>query len=169
MLNMSKKNGVGPPRGGTASAVREAARSGVPESPTTLAAPKRRSFTAEYKLRILNETDAALESGEPGALGEIIRREGLYGSHLITWRGQREAGQLAGLTKKRGPKSSKNELADENARLLRQVEKLQHELYKANTIIDVQKKVASLLGETLAEPTMEDFARGPDTSKPRRR
>jgi transposase len=170
MLNMSKKNGVASPREGTATAVREAARSGVPESPTTPARPKRRAFTAEYKLRIVREADAAVGSGEEGAVGELLRREGLYSSHLAVWRRERDAGELAGLTaRKRGRKSSKNELADENVRLLRQVEKLQHELFKANTIIDVQKKVASLLGETLAEPTAEDFARGPETSARRRR
>ncbi len=170
MLNMSKKNGVAPPREGTATAVREVARSGVPESPTTPARPKRRTFAAEYKLRIVREADAALASGEEGAIGELLRREGLYSSHLTVWRRERDAGQLAGLTpRKRGRKSSKNELADENVRLLRQVEKLQHELYKANTIIDVQKKVASLLGETLPETTAEDFARGPETSARRRR
>ena len=170
MLNMVKKNGVTPPREGTASAVREAAHSGGPESPTTPARPKRRSFTAEYKLRIVREADAAVASGAEGAIGELLRREGLYSSHLTVWRRERDAGELAGLTpRKRGRKSSKNELADENVRLLRQVEKLQHELYKANTIIDVQKKVASLLGETLPEPTAEDFARGPENSARRRR
>ncbi|HEV2011235.1 MAG TPA: hypothetical protein VGS17_09445 [Candidatus Limnocylindria bacterium] len=166
---MVKKNGVTSPREGTASAVREAVRSGGPESPTTPARPKRRTFTAEYKLRIVREADAALGSGEAGAVGELLRREGLYSSLLTEWRRERDAGELAGLTpKKRGRKSSKNELADENVRLLRQVEKLQHELFKANTIIDVQKKVASLLGETLPEPTAEDFARGPTSARRRR-
>jgi transposase-like protein len=170
MLNMSKKNGAVSPREGTASAVREAARSGDPESPSTPARPKRRTHTAEYKRRIVREADAALASGEAGALGELLREEGLYSSQLATWRRERDTGELAGLTpRKRGPKSSRNELADENARLQRQVEKLQHELYKANTIIDVQKKVASLLGETLPTPTAEDFARSPETSVRRRR
>jgi cell shape-determining protein MreC len=94
-----------------------------------------------------------------GAVGALLRREGLFSSLLTVWRRERDAGELAGLTpKKRGRKSVKNELADENARLKRQVEKLEHELYKANTIVDVQKKLASLLGETLPQPTAEDFA-----------
>jgi len=170
MLNMVKKNGVAPPREGTASAVREAARSGVPESPTTPARPKRRSFTAEYKLRIVREADAAVASGAEGAIGVLLRREGLYSSHLTVWRRERDAGELAGLTpSKRGRKASKNALAHEVTRLERENAKLQHELYKANTIIDVQKKLASLFGTTLPEPTAEDFGRGPETSARRRR
>src|SRR5499426_3824079 len=100
MLNMSKKNGASSPREGTVSAVREAARSGAPERATTPERPKRRTFTAEYKLRIVREADAALASGEEGAVGELLRREGLYSSHLVTWRRERDAGELAGLTPK---------------------------------------------------------------------
>ena len=160
MLQMSaKKSGTSSPREGTASAVREAARSEVPESATSPERPKRRTFTAEYKLRIVREADAALASGNAGAVGELLHREGLYSSHLVTWRRERDAGELAGLTpKQRGPKPHKNPLADEIVRLQRQVAKLEHELYKAQTMVDVQKKVAALLGETLAEPTEEDFA-----------
>ncbi len=171
MLNVSiKKNGVTSPREGSATAVREAARSGGPESPNTPARPKRRTFAAEYKLRIVREADAALASGDAGAVGELLRREGLYSSHLTVWRRERDAGELAGLTpKKRGRKASNNVLADEVARLERENAKLQHELYKANTIIDVQKKLASLFGTALPEPTVEDFARGPETSARRRR
>lgn len=164
MLNMVKKNGVASPREGTASAVREAARAGVPERATSPDRPKRRTFAAEYKLRIVREADAALASGVEGAVGELLRREGLYSSHLTVWRRERDAGELAGLTpKQRGRKSRKNPLADEVARLEREKAKLEHELYKARTIIDVQKKVALLLGETLPEPTAEDFARAEET------
>jgi transposase len=169
MLNMSKKNGTAPPREGTASAVREVARAGAPERATSPERPKRRSFTAEYKLRIVREADTALASGEEGAVGELLRREGLYSSHLVTWRRERDAGEVAGLTPKvRGRKSQKNPLADENARLQRENGRLQHELYKANTIIDVQKKLAALLGETLPMPTEEDFARATESSRTRR-
>jgi transposase len=164
MLHMSvKKNGVSSPREGTASAVREAVRSGAPERATTPERPKRRTFTAEYKLRIVREADAALASGEEGAVGELLRREGLYSSHLTTWRRERDAGELAGLTpKKRGRPSRKNPLADDLAKLQRENERLQNELNKANTVIDVQRKVAALLGETLPVPTEEDVeqARG---------
>lgn len=168
MLNMAKKNGANPPREGTASAVRAAALSGTVESPSTPARPKRRAFTAEYKRRMLREAEAAAASGEDGAIGELLRREGLYSSHLTEWRRARDAGELAGLTpQKRGRKASRPALADEVARLQRQVAKLEQDLYKANTIVDVQKKLASLLGETLPVPTEEDFASGPESSRRR--
>lgn len=120
MLHMSvKKNGVSSPREGTASAVREAVRSGAPERATSPERPKRRTFTAEYKLRIVREADEALASGEEGAVGELLRREGLYSSYLTEWREQRQSGELAALApKKRGPTSRKNPLADELAKLL---------------------------------------------------
>ena len=162
MLKMSvKKNDASSPREGTASAVREAARSGGPERATSPERPKRRTFTAEYKLRIVREADDVLASGGEDSVGALLRREGLYSSHLTAWRREREAGQLAGLTpKKRGRRTQKNPLADENARLQRELERMKKELAKANTVIDVQKKVALLLGETLPEPTEEDFAQG---------
>jgi transposase-like protein len=160
MLTMSvKKNGASASREGTASAVREASRSGVPEKATSPERPKRRSFTAEYKLRIVRAADAAVASGVEGAVGELLRREGLYSSHLTEWRHARDAGELAALApKKRGRKSRKNPLADEVAKLARENERLTNELAKANTVIDVQRKVAALLGETLPVPTEEDFA-----------
>jgi transposase len=170
MLNMSvKKNGAATPREGSASAVREAARSDVPERATSPDRPKRRRFAAEYKLRIVREADAAVASGVEGAVGELLRREGLYSSHLAEWRALRDAGELAGLTpKKRGRKSHKNPLADEVARLEREVARMQRELDKANIVIDVQKKVAALMGRTLEEPTEEDFAQAHLRFKPGR-
>jgi transposase-like protein len=167
MHDMVKKNSGAPPREGTASAVRDAARSGVAETPITRARPRRRTFRPEYKLRIIKEADAAAASGVEGAVGELLRREGLYSSHLSKWRDQRNAGELVALDKKRGPKPRKNPLAPEVTRLERENDQLRRELAKATTIIDVQKKVAALLGETLPEPTEEDFAR--NTSVPRRR
>ena len=163
MTSMSKKNGATPPGEGTAAAVREAARAGLPLAPAaTSAKPKRRTFTAEYKAQVLREVDAAVAAGRDGATGEILRRHGLYSSHLTVWRRERDAGELAGLTpRKRGPKASRNALADEVARLERVVARLQDKLRVAETVIDVQKKVAMLLGETLPTPTEEDFARGP--------
>ena len=170
MLHMSvKKNGAPPPREGTASAVREAARSGVPEKATSPERPKRRRFAAEYKLRIVREADAAAASGVEGAVGELLRREGLYSSHLTEWRRQRESGELAGLAaKKRGPKARKNPLADELAKAQRELARVKQELDKANTVIDVQRKVAALLGETLPEPTEEDFAQARGRFRPGR-
>jgi transposase-like protein len=141
MLNVSvKKNGTSPPREGTASAVREAARSGVPERAASPERPKRRTFAPEYKLRIVREADTALASGVEGSVGELLRREGLYSSHLTVWRRERDAGELAGLTpKKRGRKSRKNPLADEVARLEHELAKVKHELFKANAVITIQK------------------------------
>jgi hypothetical protein len=169
LLNMSKKNGTASPRAGTASAVREATRSGDPERATSPERPKRRTFVAKYKLRILEETDEVLASGEEGGVGEVLRREGLYSSHLTTWRRERDEGQLAGLTpKKRGRKPQHNPLADEYTRLQREHEKLKHELFKANAVIEVQRKVAALLGEVLPAPTEEDFAQAPARFRPGR-
>jgi transposase-like protein len=103
---------------------------------------KHRQFTAEYKKRILDEADACTTPTQRGAL---VRREGLYSSHLTTWRRQRAQGALDGLApKKRGPKV--NPLAAENARLQREIERLQAQLQRAETIIEVQKKVSQLLG-----------------------
>lgn len=115
--------------------------------PEVVAKPRRRAFTAEYKRRILNEADAARFSGTIGAL---LRREGLYSSHLVTWRRERDAGILEALTpQKRGPKSKRHPLEDENQKLRRQNERLTEQLRKAEIIIDVQKKVAALLGRPI--------------------
>ena len=111
--------------------------------------PARRRFTADYKQRILAEADACTE---PGDIGKLLRREGLYGSHLSKWRAQREQAVLEGLSKRRGRKAEdKNPLALENARLQKEVQRLQNRLTQAHTIIDVQKKLSQLLGlnETL--------------------
>jgi len=113
-------------------------------SSEVLEKPVRRRFTAEYKARILSEADACTE---PGALGELLRREGLYSSHLATWRRQRDAGALAGLTpKRRGRRAKpKNPLAEEVARLQRENGRLKEQLRQAELIIDVQKKVSEML------------------------
>lgn len=151
MLNMSKKNGTCPPHGNTAAAVREAAR---PEAgPATAERALRRTFSAEYKQRILREADEAAASGEEGAIGALLRREGLWSSHLASWRTLRKRGELAGLSpNKRGPKASpKSLLADENERQRRQIVRLQAELDKARVIIDVQKKLSTLLGIPMPE------------------
>ena len=111
---------------------------------------KRRTFTAEYKRRILEEADRCTE---PGEIGALLRREGLYSSHLTAWRRQREAGGLAGLTpKKRGRK--KDEEAAELARLRRENERLRKQLGQAELIIAAQKKLAQAL-EALTEDADE--------------
>ena len=108
-------------------------------SPEVLEKPVRRRFTVEYKARILAEADACTQ---PGMLGELLRREGLYSSYLTTWRRQRDDGALAGLTpKRRGRKAkSKNPLADEVGRLQRENRRITEQLRQAELIIDVQKK-----------------------------
>ena len=124
-------------------------------SPEVLERPVRRRFTVEYKVRILAEADAC---SEPGMLGELLRREGLYSSHLLTWRRQRDEGALAGLTpKRRGRKAKpKNPLADENRRLQRENERLKEQLRQAELIIDVQKKVSEMLSIPLKSPDGEE-------------
>jgi transposase-like protein len=120
-------------------------------SPEVAEKPVRRRFAAEYKLRILAEADACTERG---SLGELLRREGLYSSHLGTWQKQREEGVLAGLSpKRRGRKpKAKNPLADEVARLERENERLRAKLRQAELVIDVQKKVSEMLNLPLATP-----------------
>lgn len=154
MLNMSvKKNGATPPREGTAAAVREAAQSGADPGPEPAERPVRRTFSAAYKISILRQADEAAATGGVGAIGALLRREGLWSSHLTSWRHARERGELAGLSpKKRGRKPApKNPLADENEKLRRQNARLQSDLEKAKVVIEVQKKVAALLGNPIPE------------------
>jgi len=113
----------------------------VPD-PEVVVKAQRRRFTAEYKRRILQEADACTHHGEIGAL---LRREGLYSSHLNTWRRQRTRGELQGLMPaKRGRKVDPQ--AAEIVRLQRETERLKAQLERAELIIDVQKKVSQLLG-----------------------
>ena len=103
--------------------------------------PVRRHFTAEYKARILDEADRCTE---PGQLGELLRREGLYSSHLTNWRRQREAG-LSPKRRGRKPIPNKKE-RQELERLRRENQRLAEQLRQAQIIIDVQKKVSEMLG-----------------------
>jgi transposase-like protein len=119
-------------------------RPAVPEVEVVAKAARRR-FTAEYKRKILREADACTE---PGAIGALLRREGLYSSNLTTWRAQRERSELAGLTpKKRGPTpQAKNPLAGKVATLERAVTRLTARAERAEALVELQKKVAELLG-----------------------
>ncbi len=119
-------------------------------NPEVIAKPTRRQFTAAYRLRIIEEADGCTE---PGELGRLLRREGLYSSHLSTWRKARREGSLAGLTaKKRGAKPKARDPRDAKVRELEaKVVRLEKELEKAHTILDVQKKVAGLLGFSLKD------------------
>jgi transposase len=121
--------------------------------PEVSARAKRRRFTGQYKLRILEAVASCKTRGE---VGEILRREGLYSSHLTKWREQRAAGELEGLSpKKRGPAPRRSPEQRRIAELERHNERLQRELEIAQTIIDVQKKVATLLGVPLATTANE--------------
>ena len=117
---------------------------GIPD-PELVEGPKRRRFTAEYKLRVLREADACSRSGEVGAL---LRREGLYSSLLTEWRRARELGALEALERPRGRKPP-HPLEAENATLRRRAERAEAELEKARTVIEVQGNVSALLGQLL--------------------
>ena len=114
----------------------------VPD-PEVVPKAKRRRFTAEYKQRILEEADNCTE---PGQIGALLRREGLYSSHLTTWRRQRDRGVVKGLSPKKRGRKRKDELEREVARLQQENERLQASLEEAEMIIDVQKKLSRLLG-----------------------
>jgi transposase len=124
-------------------------RPAVPEVEVVAKASRRR-FTAEYKRKILREAEACTT---PGAIGALLRREGLYSSNLTTWRAQRERGELAGLTpKQRGPAPRpKNPLAGKIAALEREVTRQTARAERAEALVEIQKKVAALLGTALPQ------------------
>lgn len=135
-----KQNGVGPNRPD-------------PEVLPRTEKAKRRTFTAAYKQWVLEEAEKCRE--QPGGIGRLLRREGLYSSHLTTWRRQQEVGQLAGLAPhKRGPKS--NAEAEEVSRLRRENARLTRQLEKAELIIEAQKKLSEILGITLEQEKGEE-------------
>jgi transposase len=121
-----------------------AAPEGVPD-PELVERPKRRRYSAEYKLRILREAEAC---SRPGEVGALLRREGLYTSHLTYWREQRDEGALKGLSRPRGRKPADGRDA-EIAELRRRLDRAECELEKARKVIEVQGNVSALLGELL--------------------
>ena len=126
------------------------ADAGRAPDPEVVAKPKRRRFTAEYRLKVLKQADACKA---PGELGALLRREGLYSSLLSTWRRQREQGALVALrARKRGPvpKAVDPRVKEQE----KQIARLQRKLKQAEMIIEVQKKVHEILGiplRTLAD------------------
>src|SRR3989304_2554263 len=135
---------------GPAAALRVIAPSPPPD-PEVAERAARRRFTAEYKRRVLQEADACAGAGGGGGGGELggfLRREGLYSSHLTTWRRQREQGTLAALSpKKRGrPAVPGSPLARRVAELEREKGRLEGRLKQAGTIIEGQKKISEILG-----------------------
>jgi len=134
-----RATGVAPVGGG-----REIAQSAAAD-PEVPAHKRRRRLTAGYKLRILQEAD---QCNEPGQLGALLRREGLYSSSLTRWRRQREEGILSAMApKRRGRKAvAKSPLADEVAKLHKENERLRKRLWQAERIIEAQKKISEILG-----------------------
>ena len=125
---------------------------GVVADPEVVERAKRRQFSPEYKLRVLREADGCRGEGEIGAL---LRREGLYSSHLTTWRRARETGALAGMrARKRGPKGRAED--PRVKQLTRENVRLQRQLKQAVTIIEIQKKVAGILGIPLNAPELDE-------------
>jgi len=122
----------------------------APPDPEVVAKPKRRRFTAEYRLRIVKEADRCTQ---PGDVGRLLRREGLYSSHLTKWREAHRNGALDGLrSKKRGVKpKATNPLEPKVRELEAKVVRLEKDLHTAHTILDVQEKVAGLLGFSLED------------------
>jgi transposase len=120
------------------------APAGVPD-PEFVERPKRRQFSAEYKLAILREADGCTR---PGEIGALLRREALYTSHLTYWRRERDAGALQALDKPRGRKPPDPRDA-RIAGLERRAERAEEELAKARRVIEVQGNVSALLGELL--------------------
>lgn len=111
--------------------------------PEVVERPRRRVFTAAYKAAILDELD---HNTAPGATGELLRREGLYSSHIVDWRRLRAAGGLQALGRPRGPRPA-DPLVAENERLRGQVERLRTRLERAEKVIAVQGNVSALLRE----------------------
>ena len=127
------------------------------EGTSTEVVPKaqRRQYTAEYKLDILQESEAC---SLPGEIGALLRREGLYSQLLAKWRDQRECGSLSALSQhRRGPKV--DEQAVELVRLQRENKRLLEKLKQVELIMDVQKKVAQMLGVTLTGNNLDEEAR----------
>lgn len=121
-----------------------AAPAGVPD-PELIEQAKRRSFTAEYKARILAEADACTK---PGEVGELLRREGLYTSHLTYWRKQRKEGALKELGQPRGRKPG-DRRDQEIATLKRKLDRSEAELAKMRRVVEIQGNLSALLDEML--------------------
>ncbi len=141
---------------GARRATEEAASIAPPPNPEVAATAKRRQFSPSERRRILAAADRCSKNGEVGAL---LRREGIYSSHLTTWRKQREATERAGLEPKKRGRKADPAIAEARrvAELTRENERLRHKLAQAHTIIDVQKKLCTLLGLPTAEGSEEIF------------
>ena len=141
---------------GARRATEEAASIAPPPNLEVAATAKRRQFSPSERRRILAAADRCSKNGEVGAL---LRREGIYSSHLTTWRKQREASERAGLEPKKRGRKADPAIAEARrvAELTLENERLRHKLAQAHTIIDVQKKLCTLLGLPTAEGSEEIF------------
>ena len=146
--NWSARRNGGPPIGAGAS-------SGP--NPEVAAKPTRRRFTVEYKLRVLRESESL---SQPGAIGALLRREGLYSTHLSAWRRQRDRGALEALkARRRGRKPEPGrELRQRIGELELDKQRLQERLRQAEAIIDAQKKLSEILGLAQAVPAPRESA-----------
>jgi transposase-like protein len=164
---MSKHNGVEKAGGAAATeggrrptgvAAAGAAASGpVVRDVEVRSKPRRRFFSAEYKRGILRRVEAIKARGDVGGIGELLRVEGLYSSHLTTWREEAERGELAALSGKkcgRKPKGEKETLR-KIEHLEREVRTLRTRAERAEALVEIQKKVSDLLGIPLPEPDEE--------------
>jgi transposase-like protein len=141
----------------TSAALTARAHDGAVGDDDPAAKPTRRRFSAEYKLAILAEYD---RTTDPGAKGALLRREGLYSSHIVEWRRARDVGALAELA----PKVRRSRLSPEQReleRLRRRAERLEDQLAKHKQALEVQGKASELLSRLLAEST-EETAQQPD-------
>lgn len=130
-------------------------RAGIEVGTEVVPKAKRRRYSAEYKRRILREADACSQVGE---LSALLRREGLYSSHLASWRGQRERSELEAFSpKKRGRKpKERNPLEGRVRELEREARKWQKRAQRAEGLVEVQKKLAELWGVTLPTPDSDE-------------
>ena len=142
-MQETSTNGAGA-RAAVEAAGGRAAPEGVPD-PELVEQAKRRSFTAEYKARILAEADACTQ---PGEIGELLRREGLYTSHLTYWRKQRRDGALKELGQPRGRKPVDKRDA-QIAGLTRRAERAEAELAKMKRVVEIQGNLSALLEQML--------------------
>lgn len=123
----------------------KAVEKSIPDPEVKANQPKtRRYLTVKYKLQILKEAEACKENS--GELGAMLRREGLYSSHLSAWRRERDEGRLSATSEiKRGRKRNLSEVEEENLQLRKENEKLKLKYDQAQKIIEAQKKIAAIL------------------------
>ena len=125
----------------------------VGPDPEVVERPQRRRFTAEYKVAIVREADAAKDAG---AVGALLRREGLYSSHLVTWRKQYRAGARQALALRRGPPIKHTVESKQLAAVVRENVQLRRRLAQAEALLELQKKASEILGITLQPPPNDE-------------